>query len=804
MKKTLFSLLLTFITTLTADAIPHDSYENMKVGEITVDIQNGAPAQRDAVESVLTEMNLKQGDTFNQPEFDNDLKNLSKKYQIVDPVITKKNGKLNIHLNITVRPTIVKFTVQGSKYKTRKILAKGDLSVPMEYNRGKFYQSITDIRDFLIKRGYFKADVTYKIEETPGTGEAIAHIVINQGPLGHIHKIKFSGFTKKEKRAVLGMMQTSKFNILTNWIVGSGVVKEEEQERDALLVTHYIQTLGYIDAKVQFSIKSSKDDELTLYIDLDRGDLYRVGDVKVVGNTLESEEALDKVLTLKKGDAFNSEKVSAVQKNLQSLYTGKGYLDTNVGYELIPAKDHTYNIVFEIEESEKYKVGLIVVSGNKTTNNDVIYNNINITPGDDFNANKMKAAQYRLQSTGYFENVSVYAAKNEDLKSSDSNYRNIVVSLEEKRTGAIHLSAGANSTAKIFGELSMSENNFDIHGLTTMWTEGPRALRGGGQFADVKVMIGAQNKNASIKWVNPYINNSLWNFAVNISGGLDNDIANYDLYNVTGAISSTYPINPYFHGGVKFRVRDNIIRLHTSNSVINDKQRGNSGITSAGGLLFNYNTTNNPYVPSRGIKSSFETEFVGLVRNLEGLKDFPFLKFGFANAYYRPLWNNATLKVRGDLKFIQPLWTGTDNDIPFTERFTLGGVETVRGYAPGQVGSAYPFNPELDKNNNPKPYIRDPKGGVSSALFSVEVLQKVLPVLDVFAFFDTGCIEQDPFFLRNFNSSVGVGIRVNMGQPLPFVFGWGYPINPNEPDKNAPEGPNQQIQNVFFSLAGQF
>ncbi|MCH9616852.1 MAG: Outer membrane protein assembly factor BamA [Chlamydiia bacterium] len=798
MKKIVFSLLLTFITALTADTIPHDSFENMKVGEITVDIKNGAPAENDRIEAVLTEMRLKPGDTFSQVEFDSDLKRLSKKYQIVDPVITKKDGKLIIRLDITLRPTIVKFTVNGSKkYKKKKILSKGELTVPMEYNRGKFYQSITDIRDFLIKRGYFKADVTYKIEETPGTGEAIAHIFINQGPLGHIHKIKLKGFTKKEKRAVLRMIKTSKFHILTNWIIGSGVLKEEEQAQDAQMVTRYIQGEGYIDAKVRLEVKNTKQDQLTLFIYLDRGDLYHVGDVKIIGNTLETEKALDKALILKKGDVFTEEKIQATQKRIQSLYTKQGYLDTNVGYELIPAGDHSYNVVFQVEESEKYKVGLIVVSGNKSTNNNVIYNNVDITPGDDFDTNKMNAAQRRLQSTGYFENVSVYAVKNEKLAPTDANYRNVMIEVKEKRSGSVHLSAGTNSTAQMFGEISLNESNFDIHGLSTMWTDGVGALRGGGQFVDVKATYATKDKSASITWVNPYINDSLWRLGVDIQGKKDNTIADYTLWSYGAGINTMYPINPYFSGGVKFRAKNSIVIVDGADKKATLKQERNSGIASGGGLVFAYNTTDNPYVPSKGIKSNFEAEFIGLVRENSAIHDFPFLKFGYLNSYYKSLWNNAIFKVRGDLRFIQPLWRGTSEDMPLTEKFFLGGVESMRGYAPGQIGPA--FAPEVGEKK--KDDERDPTGGISSALLSFELLQKVLPVLDVFTFFDAGAINESAFRVGKIYMSTGVGIRVNMGQTLPFVFGWGYPINPDEWTKSEN---NPQEQRFFWSMAGRF
>ncbi len=829
MKTTILAALLTFSSVLLGNPIVADSYENMDVGGVTVDVTNAPRSSQDKDADVLIEMRLKAGDKFNQVAFDKDLKTLSEKYQIVDPKITQKDGKLYIHLNITLRPKIVKFIVEGSKYTQKKILEKGELKTPMEYNRGEFYKSITDIRDWLIKRGYFKADVTYKIDEVPGTLEAIAHIYIDTGPLGHIGKIELHGFTKKEEKAIYGMIKSSKFNILTNWLIGSGVLRDDDLDRDITLITHHIQNEGYIDAKVKIEILTAPNDKLILDISLDRGELYHVGTIKVEGNTLETSEELEKIISIKEGDVFKTEKVTSSQEGIKELYTKKGYLDTSVGYELVPAENYTYNIVYNVEESARYKVGLIVVSGNKRTHNNVVYNNIDIKPGEVFDSSKMKQTQNRLQSTGYFKNVSVYAVTNDGLDSPDGQYRDVVVELEENRTAALHFSAGANSASNIFGELSLSEQNFDLNGITNFWTEGLKSFRGAGQHMDIKAMVAAKELSASVSWVNPYINDSLWRFGIDLQAKKDATIADYNLYTFGGSTSAIYPINPFFTSGVKWRLRDSIIKLNDLNitTVVNganteatptevaldEKALRNNGIVSGGAILFGYNTTDNPYVPHRGLRSNLTMEFAGLLRNAPNVRDFPFLNFGYSNSYYVPLWKNATFKVRGDLHFILPLWEGTSADFPITEKFLLGGVGTVRGYAQGQVGPYYGTTPG------------DPKGGISSGLFSIEVLQKIIAPLDIFAFFDAGVVSERPFSFSEdrfrfsqltkgtspFKTTAGVGIRLNLGQPLPFVLGYGYPFNPDPMpvvvnEKGEPQKPdrNPQIQNVFFSMSGQF
>jgi outer membrane protein insertion porin family len=790
MKKTLLSLLLSFCLSLNADLTKYDSFEKVHVEEITVTITNNSEPNSPVKEKVLTQIALKKGDLFNQSEFDKDLHLLSKKYQSVDPEIKKYNGKLYIHLNITLRPTIVKFIVNDTVYSTKKILDKGDLKAPMEYNRAQFYQSITDIRDFLIKRGYFKADVSYKVEEIPGTQNAIAHITVNAGPLGHINDIEFIGFTKEEKSAVYGMIKTSKFNILTNWLTGSGILRDADKDRDQQAITQYIQNEGYIDAKVEMILNETEKNKLSLTISLQRGPLYRIGAIKIKGNTLESSEALSKNLLIKEGDVFSAVKIYHTQEQIKNVYTKQGYLDTSVNYELIPQDDLKYTVVYTVEESEKYKVGLIVVSGNTRTDNNVIYQRTDIVPGEVFDASKMKSTQQRLQASGYFKNVSVYAIKSDHLQSPDNQYRDVRIEVEENRTANFHLSAGANSTTNIFGEISLTENNFDLSGLTTFWTEGVNGFRGAGQYFDLKGMFASKEQSATLSWINPYMNDSLWRLGIDVQGKKDSTVStNYDLYSIGGGVSAIYPINPYFSSGVKWRFKDSLISIINTEETIAIEQERNSGIVSGVSLVFGYNSTDNPFVPRKGLKSNFETEFAGLVRNSTQIQDFPFVKFSYLNSLYFPLWPNATFKLRGDLKYSLLLMDGQSDELPFTEKFFAGGIGTLRGYAPQQIG------PYFSPNN--------PKGGIASEIFSAELLQKIIQPLDVFAFFDTGSISDNPFKDIKFYSSVGVGLRLNIGQAMPFVIGYGYPINPdNIIDPST--GKNPQVQRIFFSMAGQF
>jgi outer membrane protein insertion porin family len=116
----------------------------------------------------------------------------------------------------------------------------------------------------------------------------------------------------------------------------------------------------------------------------------------------------------------------------------------------------------------------------------------------------------------------------------------------------------------------------------------------------------------------------------------------------------------------------------------------------------------------------------------------------------------------------------------------LGGETTVRGYKNYCLGPHF-----IGADGKPT----DAKGGISSALLSVEYSQEIFSMLDLFLFFDAGSISMKRFRIPKFNTSYGFGARVDLLHRFPFMVGYGYPINPDR---------TEDVKKFFFSMGGQF
>ncbi|MFN0065715.1 MAG: BamA/TamA family outer membrane protein, partial [Chlamydiales bacterium] len=204
---------------------------------------------------------------------------------------------------------------------------------------------------------------------------------------------------------------------------------------------------------------------------------------------------------------------------------------------------------------------------------------------------------------------------------------------------------------------------------------------------------------------------------------------------------------------------------------------------SSVGVLFIYDNTDHPRRPTDGLRSRFLYELYGLGGN------FQMMKFSYLNSFYYPVVKNLVFKARLDFNFIHKYGTTTTFDVPFSERFFLGGETTVRGYRPYVIG------PKFDA--------MQPYGGLSSTLFSEE-LQYTLwkcPFIDLFCFVDGGTVNLEEFTIQNLNTAVGFGTRIEVMKNTPMMFGLGWPIHPTE-IVNGQKVNN--AQRFFFSMGGTF
>jgi outer membrane protein insertion porin family len=765
---------------LSDTAISVAAYDRMIIGNIEVTPEHLPPNASFDSKSILGKLKTKKGDPFSQSSFDEDLKNLSEDYDRVEPVLEVHNGNLYINLKVWIRPSIRSIHWEGNSHiKTKTLQKELGIKAGATFNRQAFNKAFNKVKEYYIKKGYFEAQIQYRVVQDPKTSEVDILVDVKEGRSGKIEDILFNGFTTSEKSQILDMIYTKKYNLFTSWVTGAGIYNEEALEQDQLTIINLLQNKGYADAKVKIQIRESKSaGKIIIEISADRGTIYHFGKITFHGNKLFSDTEVESQFLCHPGEVYSPERLRNTAQNIKDLCGRKGYIEANVQYETkLVSNKPIYNVEFTISEGEQYKIGLVHVLGNATTQSSVILRESLLIPGETFDSAKLKATQRRLEGIGYFKSVNVYAVRTQDDVLLGENYRDVYIEVEETTTGNISLFFGFSSADSLFGGLDLTETNFNYAGIGRLFKDGISAIRGGGEYLHAKVSVGAKNRSYLFSWMTPYFKDTLWRvgFDVNVSQS-SLQSSDYQIDTVGGSLFASYPLNPLWTYGAKYRIKNNLTEVAKGVPSVEKKDASSSGLVSAISSSITFDSTDSGLKPHKGFRSFLELEFAGVGA------DFFFFRFGYINAYYTPLWSRGIMKYRFDFRFIEPFLSTTPEDVPMSERYFLGGENTVRGYKAFDLGPHFPET-------------HDPTGGISSGLLSVEYLQEIFKFLDLFVFTDAGSVSMHRFHLSTFRLSYGFGARIEMINRVPIILGMGFPVNPDG---------ESEVKKFFFSMGGQF
>lgn len=776
------------------------------------------------IRTIQARLKTKTGNLFSQSDFDSDLKMLVQDYDRVEPHVEVRDGKIFIQLKIWQNPCIRRIIWEGvvkGDYKTlRKELGVKEGTF---FNRIAFNKEFNKIKAYYVKEGFFEAQVSYDTSYDDLTNEVEITIRVWEGRAGKIKQIIFCNFTNEEEAELLEMMVTKKYNFFLSWLTNEGTYNEEAMQHDKFVVLNFLQNKGYADAKVDVETRDAPgcNNRIVIVITANRGAFYSVGEISIEGNCIFSEEDIRSRIDISPGDPFSPEQIHNLCAAIMDYYGKYGYIESVVTFEpqLVPGK-YCFNVKILIDEGEKFCVGLIKVLGNCVTQTKVILHETLLVPGEVFNIEKLKRTEERLLNIGYFSNVNVYAVKTNEDGVLPGNYRDVHIEVEETNTGNLGAFFGFSTTDTMFGGINITERNFNIKGFRTLLSEGFGSLRGGGEYAHATLSLGTKTRSFALSWTKPYFMDTPWNVGFDIersdTGYISKDI---DIKTLSLTLHGSYICNAFVKVGPHFRVRYSDIDAHDDDDDKKNKRESSNnpskaedpiraedptpnpsdprsrrlkeeadktGVIAAVGMQWMYSSVDHPICPTRGFRSVIEGEVAGFGGQSA------FLSVAYLNTYYINLWDQATLKLRGDFRFLQPICRSTANSLPMDERFFLGGDNTIRGFR------AYRPGPKFKKTEDGKSEDDEdePKGGVSMQLFSIEVSRSIFSRLEAFAFFDIGALSIDTWHVGPFFPAVGYGARIKVfdGAP-PLVLGMGYPIGPQH---------SSDVKKFFLTVGGKF
>ena len=402
-------------------------------------------------------------------------------------------------------PMISGINYEGNEaIKTRELreivtsLSVGSFQDPM--NTAAFETAKDQIKAAYTAKGFLNVPVEYRINEDSENNTFSVTFHIEEGEQTRIIKIQFSG-NEHFDSASLKKEVKSKVKSLFN----NGYLDEDKLRIDAANIAAYYQKNGYIDVIVSDPIieyvesSSEKYLEAVVTFEIDEGLQWFYGGMEVSGNTIFSDEEIEKVKSMKVGSVLNLETVQAEYGAIADLYYNEGYISN--GMNISSEKDDTDMTVrfyLDIAEGPQAVIEQILITGLSKTREYVMRRELTIGSGDVFSKAKLITSAQNLYNTGLLANLDY------DLMYGQTENGVILdFILEEGKTKDIQFGATFGGTL----------NQFPVSGFV-QWQD--RNLFGKAQTLGVGITLSPDTQSIDLSFGDSWFRDHRWSNSISI------------------------------------------------------------------------------------------------------------------------------------------------------------------------------------------------------------------------------------------------------------------------------------------------
>jgi len=724
-------------------------------------------------------------------------------------------------IKVVERPSIAKLTLRGNKDIKTDDLKKGLKEIGLTEGETFDRLALDNVQQELIRqyynRGKYNVSVDPHVTRLDRNRVAV-EIEIREGKAAKIKELNILGnhaFTDKQIRD--GFESDT-----TNWM--SWYSKDDQYSREKLSgdlekLQSYYMDRGYADFGVDSTQVAIAPDKRAMYIDasIKEGEIYKVADVKLLGDLILPEKTMRQLVFVKAGETFNRAAVEASTKAIKAVLANIGYAYAKV--TPIPKLDkekRTVDLTLYVEPGQRVYVRRVVFQGNTRTEDGVLRREMRQLEGSWYSQAAIDRSKVRLQRLGYFKTVDV----DKKLVPGTQDKVDVTVKVEEQSAGSMQFGIGYSQYSGIILNASVSQNN----------------LFGSGDSFSISGERSSYYTRLGLNYYNPYLTDS--GIGIGYSASYSKtDYGNTDFANyATSAKSfSTYlgiPISETDGLRVGLGISSNKVNLFPGYSplVLIDYQNeiGNKTIhTWTGTLGWNHDTRNGYWAPTRGGLLSASTDVAlpgstvqywkltteanhywpigkGFVLYLDGQVGYgkTYGKNGISDDAYDAL----AAASKADNPSQSHVITDMRQDLPFWQNYYAGGVRDVRGFQDNTLGPRVCIDgsaPNASGMCNNGAYYAQPIGGSFKVLGTAQVFLPLPFLKDVNTarvswFMDVGNVYKD---YKSFDASelrASTGISLQWQAPIgPLIISLAVPFRSKDADRHYEE-------RIQFTFGSQF
>jgi outer membrane protein insertion porin family len=606
-----------------------------------------------------------------------------------------EGGKVRVVVTVVERPKVSDFAFKGNKkLSTSTIREKLDAdgislkrNVPLkDSDLQRFRRAIMDA---YAKDGYASAVVTTVVEEA-GANLRKVTFQVDEGAKIHIGKINFEGnelySDSRLRKSMKKLKQKSIWRMFGKKLIWSKEAWGEDSEN----VKKYYMNRGYKDVLVgepkvdlvagnpEGATQKKKKFRMFVNIPVEEGKQFRLGSVKLEGNTVFPEDRLRKVYEgIKPGKIYNYGSIETGSEAVRSLYQSRGYIYAYTNQQAAARADEPdmVDVKIVIYEGERYRLGRLEFSGNTKTQDKVLRREFRLLEGSYMDMNIFRKSVFKVNQLGYFKLTDdPLEFKFEEEK----KLVNVTVKGQEVGRTDVQFGAGYSELDHFFFQFMFNTRNF----------------LGRGETLGVAVSTGSRADSYSLSFSEPYfldrrmvIGGSIYNQSM--------DITDYERESRGGSVVWGVGAGDFGQFSVSYSYED----VYAKYSVVRQILAGGepytphqrplpppyssipqpplfydvfTGVTSSITPSIGSDTRDDPFDPSQGFSYFGRLRFAG--GPLGG--DFNYWRPEVGATAFYPLTRRYILAGNVEAGIINPF---SGSEIPTYDRYRLGGERSLRG-----------------------------------------------------------------------------------------------------------------------------
>jgi outer membrane protein insertion porin family len=684
-------------------------------------------------------------------------------------------------IKVVERPSIAEVNFEGNNDIEDEALEQALDGVNMSkgriFDQNKLEKLELELQQVYYSLGKYAARIDADWRKLDEDRVAI-DITISEGVSAKIKSINITGNQSFEEKELLDIFQ---LEASTSAMFANDEYSSTKLTADLESLKSYYLDRGYIQFQVvsqQVTISPDRKD-ISISINISEGTQFRVGSIKIAGEMVVDEIELRALVNLREGDIVSRKRVNQVITAMQKRLSEDGYAYAEVRIQNeINEADKTVSLQFIVIPGRQMRIRYIHFSGNEKTQDVVLRREMRQLEGEMYRRSKIDRSRVRLQRLNYLGSVNIRLVRVPEIE----DQIDLEVQVTERFSGNLQLGIGYSQVQGAVVNVGFAHEN----------------IFGTGNSLSFTFDNSAASERYALGYENPYYTKDGisrgFNFSFTETDASENNTSNFLIDQTKLSMDFGIPLSEFNRLRLEIGVLRNELETTNSSSdevfefVIDNSDKydestpnsqieGDSYDTLFTAVSLAKDTRNRRIFASSGHLNSIRLEVHG--------GDLNYYKARYRHQSAFALSDTFTFSYKGRIGY----GDGYDDtsDLPIFEKFTAGGVRSVRGYDFNSLG---PVDSE-----------GDPFGGNLQLITTAEILFPLesLGSSETFRlgiYFDAGNVyeDADSFEASELRQSVGLSAKwFSFIGPIEFSYAW--PLN---------DEPGDDTRNFQFSLGAQF